>query len=213
MNRISDFKKWDMHLGGVGKAIGVMIIALALTGCAESISDKFIKQVDKNITFEELNKNPDQYVGNSIMLGGVIVATENKNKGTLLEIYETKLDSSGEPENVDNSKGRFLAMDKNFLDSQIYRSGRKVTIVGVVKGVEVRKIGEVDYRYPYLDIKDIYLWKNVRVYVYPRYYWNHYGPWWDPWYGYYPYYYPYYPYWGFYYYQGYGPEHRSHRVK
>jgi outer membrane lipoprotein len=210
MDRIFNFKKWDRRLGGVGKVIGIVIIALALTGCAESISNKFLRQVDKNITFEELNKSPDQYVGNSIMLGGVIVATENKNNGTLLEIYETKLDSSGEPVDIDDSRGRFLAMDKNYLDSQIYRSGRKVTVVGEVKGVEVRKIGEIDYKYPFIEIKDIYLWKNVRPHAYPRYYWNYYGPWWDPWYGYYPYYYPY---WGFYYYQGYGHAHRSHRVK
>lgn len=207
MKRILDFKKWYIRFGRVGTMAGVIVIALALAGCAETISDKFRRQTDKNITFEQLNKNPEQYVGSSVMLGGVIVATENKNSGTLLEIYETKLDSSGEPVNTDNSKGRFLAIDKNFLDSQIYRSGRKVTVLGEVKGVELRKIGEVEYRYPYLEVKDIYLWQNTRS-VYPRHYWNYYGPWWDPWYGYYPYYYPY---WGFYYYQGHGYAHRSHK--
>lgn len=209
MKRSFNFNKWHIGLGRIEKIAGIMVIALALAGCAESISDKFLRESDKNITFDELNKNPDQYVGNSIMLGGVIVGTENKNNGTILEIYETKLDSSGEPINIDTSKGRFLAMDTNFLDSQIYRSGRKVTIVGMVKGVELRKIGEVDYRYPYLEIKDIYLWKNVRANTYPRYYWNYYDPWWYPWYGYYPYY----PYWGFYYYHGYGYGHRTHRVR
>jgi outer membrane lipoprotein len=157
MKRILDFKKWYIRIATAGKITVVMAMALALAGCAESISDKYLRKVDKNITFEQLNKNPDQYAGSSIMLGGVIVAAENKNDGTLLEIYETTLDSSGKPVDVDNSKGRFLAMDKNFLDGQIYRNGRKVTIVGVVKGVEVRKVGEVDYRYPYLEITDIYL--------------------------------------------------------
>ena len=175
-----------------------MIAVLALASCAESISDKFMKQVDKNVTFEQLIKNPDQYVGHSVLLGGVIVETTNKNDGTLLEVYQTELDSSGEPQNIDVSKGRFLAWDKDFLDSQIYRSGRRITIVGTVKGVELRKIGEVDYHYPYLVIKDIFLWRNVRIRVYPRYYWDYYGPtWWYP----YPYGW-YYPYWGFYYHPG-----------
>jgi len=196
MERVFKFKKWHRHLVGLGMTVCLMIITLVLAGCAESISDKFLKQVDnKNITFEQLIKNPDQYVGNSILLGGVIVSTENKNDGTLLEIYQTELDSSGEPKDVDISKGRFLAWDKDFLDSQIFRSGRRVTIVGVVKGVEVRKVGQVDYHYPYLVVKDIYLWRNVRTRMYPRYYWDYYGPMWG-----YPYPYGwYYPYWGFYY--------------
>jgi len=179
-----------------------MAMTFALTGCAESISDKFLKQVDNNITFEQLIKNPDQYIGNSVLLGGVIISTQNKNDGTLLEIYQTELNSSGEPTNVDVSKGRFLAMDSNFLDSQIYRSGRKVTIAGVVKEVETRKIGDVDYRYPYLAVKDIYLWKRVNNRVYAPYNWGYYGPdwgyygpmWWGPRDGWY------YPYSGFRYY-------------
>jgi outer membrane lipoprotein len=204
MDRIFKFKKWHRRLVGLGMTVGLVIITLALAGCAESISDKFLKQVDnKNITFEQLIKNPDQYVGNSILLGGVIVSTENKNDGTLLEIYQTELDSSGEPKDVDISKGRFLAWDKDFLDSQIFRSGRRVTIVGVVKGVEYRKVGQVDYHYPYLVVKDIYLWRNVRARMYPRYYWDYYGPMWG-----YPYPYGwYYPYWGFYYHY-YSPRYR-----
>jgi len=198
MNKIINFKKWNMHFGRVAKMAGVVIIALALAGCAESISDKFLKQADnKTVTFDQLIKNPEQYTENRVLLGGVIVSTENKNDGTLLEIYQTELDSSGEPKNIDVSNGRFLARYKGYLDSQIYRSGRKITILGVVKGAEDRKIGEVDYHYPYLIINDLYLWSSTKTGYYPYYYHGYYGPlWWDPWY---EWYYPYYPYWGYHY--------------
>lgn len=203
MNKILTYRRSNWGIGMTVKMIGIIVIALTLASCAESISDKFGKQVDKNVTFEQLIKNPDQFVGHSVLLGGIIVETTNKNDGTLLEVYQTELASSGEPQNIDVSKGRFLAWDKDFLDSQIYRSGRRVTIVGTVKGVELRKIGEVDYHYPYLVIKDIFLWRNVRTRVYPRYYWDYYGPMWG-----YPYPYGwYYPYWGFYYHY-YSPRYR-----
>jgi outer membrane lipoprotein len=181
---------------GFGKIFGIIFAVLIITGCAETISDKFRKQVgNQNLTFDQLIKNPDQYIEDNILLGGVIVSTENKNDGTLIEIYQTDLNSSGEPENIDVSHGRFLAWYKGFLDSQIYRSGRKLTIVGVVKGTEDRKIGEINYHYPYLIIKDIYLWNRTPLRYHPYYHHGYYGPWWwDPWYG------GFYPYWGFNYY-------------
>ena len=65
--------------------------------------------------------------------------------------------------------------------------------MGRVRDVEVRTIGEFDYRYPVVDLQELVLWEvreEVLVvddyhgpYGYP-YYWH--GPYW----GYYPYYRP-----------------------
>jgi len=70
----------------------------------------------------------------------------NKNNGTLLEVYQTEINRRGKPIKLDISGGRFLAHWKGFLDSEIYQKGRKVTIVGVVKGEEMIRLGEIDYR-------------------------------------------------------------------
>jgi len=208
MRKIFNLKIMCRRLTAPAKALGLIAVVLIMTSCAESISHKFLKQVDnKNLTFSQLIKNPDQYIGNTIFLGGVIVSVDNKNDGTLLEIYQTELDSTGEPKNIDVSMGRFLAWHKGFLDGQIYRSGRKITIVGEIRGIEVRKLGEIDYRYPYLIIKDIYLWSAAQKRYSPYYHQRYYGPWWrDPWYR------GYYPYWGFNYYQ-YPNLRRHNRVK
>lgn len=175
------------------------VIALTLAflcGCAHVISKDILKEINREITFAELRKNPQVYAGEVVLLGGVIVRTVNKEEGTLLEIYQTALSREGRPVQTDVSEGRFLALYEGLLDSEIYRKGRKVTIAGTVKDEKVMKLGEIDYHYPYLLIRDIHLWKEEQRRRYEPYPW---GPWWyDPWdYGYpwYPWYPWYGPYW------------------
>jgi outer membrane lipoprotein len=185
MNKNLQLKK-RKYLGVLGRIAISLFLASALVGCAHVISKETLKEVDQGISFEELSKDPGKYLGKTVLLGGVIVKTENKKDGTLLEIYQTELDSYEAPINTDVSQGRFLAMDKRFLDSEIYRAGRKVTVAGVVNGVESIKLGEIDYPYPYLMIKEIHLWKEeLRLRYGPRD-WDFWDPYWvDPWYRWY----------------------------
>jgi outer membrane lipoprotein len=156
-----------------------------LAGCAHVISRDVLDQVDRQVTFAELQKDPLRYKGVTVLLGGVIVRTVMEKNGTLLEIYQTALDRSDRPVDLDRSEGRFLAHYKGFLDSEIWRKGRRVTVAGTVEGEKTRKLGNMEYRYPYLNIRQIHLWKK-ETYIYepyPSYPWGPYGPWgpwWDP---------------------------------
>ena len=124
--------------------------------------------------------------------------TSYKEDGTLLEVYQTKIDREGQPVELDVSGGRFLGQYNGLLDREIYRKGRKVTIAGTVQGEKILKLGEIDYRYPYLIIKDIYLWKEELPYYHYPHAWEVWDPWfwypgypWRPWYPWYPWYSPY----------------------
>ena len=185
----------NRKLSGVTGIIAVILLmAFSMAGCAYIISQETMKEVDRGISFEQLIKDPVKFNGKTVLLGGVIVKTENRKDGTLLELYQTNLDSYGQPINADQSEGRFLAMDKRFLDGEIYRAGRNVTVAGVVTGVEVIKLGEIDYSCPYIVIKEIYLWKEQRPDRYgPRYldYWDPYWGWGQPWQRWYSPYWPY----------------------
>ena len=170
----------------------VMVLGL-LSGCAHVISRGALKQVDAKITFAALLKDPNAYAGKVVLLGGIIVNTINKQEGTLLEVYETALDQEGKPVNTDVSEGRFLALYQGFLDSEIYKQGRRVTIAGTVQGEKVQKLDEIQYHYPYLIVKEIHLWKVAEYADYNQYgpypYYG-YGPWYDPWYPWGPWWYP-----------------------
>lgn len=176
------------------KMIVVIIMAAILcTGCAHVISKDVLKEVNRNVGFAELRKSPQFYQGEMVLLGGVIVRVKYKEDVTLLEIYQTEMDREDRPIDLDVSGGRFLAQYGGFLDREVYRKGREVTIAGIVKGAKIMKLGEIDYLYPYLLIRDIHLWETEKPRTYDPYPWYPIGPWgmrgpWGPW-G--PWYYPY----------------------
>ena len=157
-------------------------------GCAHVISKDILEKVNSEITFTALKKNPQAHREKVVLLGGVIVKTINKKDGSLLEVYQTKIDSRGKPIELDVSEGRFLALFEGFLDGEIYQKGRKVTIVGVVQGTEMIRIGEIDYRCPLLVIKDIHLWEKEQPLNYEPYPWGLWYPWqqWYPYHSTYP---------------------------
>ncbi|MFH1241891.1 MAG: Slp family lipoprotein [Pseudomonadota bacterium] len=170
--------------------VGIIVIgAIIWAGCAHVISKDVLQQVNRGIDFAELRENPSAYSGEMVLLGGVIVKTRYQQDRTLLEIYQTAMDREDRPIGLDVSEGRFLAEYDGFLDSEIYRKGRRVTIAGMVEGERIMKLGEIDYHYPYLIIREIHLWKEEPE-IYQPYPWYPMGPWgrWGPWY------YPYWPY-------------------
>jgi len=167
----------------VKRLLVITITVACLSGCAHVISKEVRQEVDPELTFAELRKDAQAHKGKAVLLGGVIVKTVNKKDGTLVEVYQTQMDREGRPIKLDVSGGRFLALYKGLLDSEIYRKGRRVTIAGIVQGEKVMRLGELEYHYPYLVIKDLHLWKEEQPQSYEYYPWGLWGPWWwHPWY-------------------------------
>lgn len=170
--------------------LALLLSGLLASGCALVISKSLLEQVKPNISFEDLRKDPRAYVGETVLLAGVIVKTTNTPSGTVLEIYQTEKDREERPINLDQSGGRFLAEYRGFLDPEIYGKGKQVTVAGKVTGEKTMKLGELDYLYPYIKIEEIHLWKEKKpASYYDPYPWYPMGmPWgyWGPWAPYYP---------------------------
>ena len=129
-------------------------------------------------------KSPEAYKGNTVLFSWVIISFVNLKEGTMLEVLQKPADMQGKPRDVDESEGRFLALNPGYLDVAIYNGGRKVTVVGKVQGKRIQPLGEIDYTYPLIQAKEIHLWpveKEERVYPYRS--WHYpwwYGPYWYP---------------------------------
>jgi outer membrane lipoprotein len=131
-----------------------------------------MEQVDRDLTFAALASQPEEFKGRFVLLGGTIVQTLPKPKETEIEVVQKQIGSSGEPYLTDKSEGRYLVVVDRFLDPAIYRSGRDITVAGEVRGSEVRRLGEIDYRYPVIAASELYLWKKplfpqAYPYLYP----------------------------------------------
>ena len=92
----------------------------------------------------------------------------------MIIILQTPLGFREEPKSKDHSQGRFILVQKGFLEPEVYSKDRKITVAGKVIGSVVKKVD--DFSHPYLQIegREIYLWSTNR-YDYP-------GPYYDPWY-------------------------------
>jgi outer membrane lipoprotein len=176
----------------------IFVVLLAATGilfsCAP-LSKEVMRQVDETLTYQAVQKNPRDFLGKTVLWGGVIVKTTNRQDETILEVRQSELDIEKRPKSPDSSAGRFIVRQAGFLDPVIYDAGREITVAGEVAGGEILPLAGIQYTYPVILAKEIYLWERIdpRYYRYP--YWD-YPPYWGPYW--YPYGYPYWrhrPYW------------------
>jgi outer membrane lipoprotein len=93
------------------------------------------------------------------MLGGMIVGSKNAKEGTLIEILQKPLDSSGSPLQTDSTEGRFLIQSDTFLDPAVYHAGRLITVVAEVIGRKELPLDDIMYVYPLLILKELHFWE------------------------------------------------------
>lgn len=147
---------------------GVLSLAMLviLAGCASSsiVPASFDSQIDKGVTFDQIRESPDSYRGKVVLLAGEVLKAKAFQGGTQLEVLQLPMaDDQGPVTDRMESKGRFLAWQKEFLDPATFTDGSRVTVVGEVTGVAVGKMDEADYRYPTLEVKHLHRWEPRRA--------------------------------------------------
>ena len=159
----------------------LMFLFLISAGCTPLISKELRRELSPDITFKQIIKDPDAHKGKKILISGIILGSRNTKEGTLIEILQKPADIEGRPKDVDDSDGRFLALYDGYLDIAIYSRGRDAAVAGEITGKRVLPLGEIDYIYPLISIKEIHLFKvrkeeRSRYCPYPFWWWH--APWW-----------------------------------
>jgi len=164
----------------------LVLLSLTLLSCAHVISKEYTEVAEKNIPFNELLKNTDAYLNKIFIFGGIIAETKITGTGSEIEVVQTPLGRMGGVTDRDVSEGRFIITTAKYLDPLIYRTGREITVAGILTGSRKRLMGEAEYLSPVFDAKEIYLWREERYYPYPYWYDTFFYP---------PMYYPASPFW------------------
>ena len=155
----------------------VLLLSLIfLSGCAHVISKDLRAKSDPSLTLSQVRHHPEAFKGKWVVWGGEIVETVNQKEGTTqIEIFQKPLDRRGEPRETTASEGRFLVLVDKYSDPYVFRRGKKITVAGEIIGEKIKPLGEMDYRYPLVSSKEVYLWP---VYYYQPYPYSYYDPWW-----------------------------------
>jgi outer membrane lipoprotein len=139
-------------------------------GCATRervIPEPLEAQVDRTVTFDQLRESPDSYRGRLVALGGEVLKAKRLKDGTQLEVLQLPL-ADWQPSSPRNeSQGRFLAIQKEFLDPATLGNDTRVTIVGEVIGATTQHLDEMEYRYPTIEVKHLKVWEPRPAYQRP----------------------------------------------
>lgn len=166
----------------------LVLPALFLSACSV-VSRDIRRDAAPDITFESLKPDAAPYEGETVILGGYILETVNLAEQTRILVLQAPLSLRGEPKARDRSGGRFVVLYDGFLDPEVYKRERKLTVAGEVMGTEPTRINGHEYPLPVLKPLEIHLW---REHEYPGryYYYDPFYPWPDPHFRFRPY--PYY---------------------
>lgn len=184
------------------------ILAIFLFGLAadvHSFTYEALQEVDRNVTFIELQSDPDEFIGKNLILGGTIMAINKSRGGSRLEISQLPLDAADQPQDDLRPFGRFLAKVPGVIEKGDYRIGSLVTLIGTVTGTATVTVDNEESVYPVLTVREIRLWQEPvmesrssprfereteRIYVYDTPSYPYRGYYYEP---YYPW--PYFPWW------------------
>lgn len=163
-----------------------------LFGCASTDETAPGPPTPPHPAFAQIKASPDTYRGQPVSLGGQVLAARRLKDGTRIEILHLPLASSQQPvPDLRKSEGRFVAMQREFLDPATVPAGTLVTVTGELSGSVVLPLDDTDYTYPVVEIRNLRVWEpqaerpmRVRPYMGPGPYW---GPYWSPYWRPYPY--------------------------
>ena len=156
----------------------MIVYSLMACGClsfAPIVPSSFREEIDPQLTFSTLKRDPNGYIGSNVFLGGIIVEIRNNPANILeteMQILQKPLDRRDIPIKTGATSGRFLAVYEGYMDRLVYAPGRLITIGGEVIGPETKSEYGSVYTYPVIRIEFFQLWPSQDVYFYP--------PWFQP---------------------------------
>ena len=147
----------------------ITIYVVSFCGCFTTpplAPSYFRKSFTPTIPFWQIYQDPNQHIGENILVGGVIAEIRNYPQKTEIEIMQKPLNKNDIPMKSAYSSSKFLALYDGYLDRLLYAPGRLMTIAGTVLEKRVKKGYGTSYIYPVIMIQFYRLWPPQEPYYY-----------------------------------------------
>ncbi|GAB1722340.1 MAG: Slp family lipoprotein [Nitrospira sp. CR1.1] len=180
--------------GKLLQGLGILWMAAILTACATSADQREAEDVGAQTPqFSQIKAAPESFKGQTLVLGGQVLSARRLKEGTRIEVLQLPLNEAQQPSlDLTKSQGRFVAIQREFLDPATVPQGTFLTITGQLTGSVTQPLDETDYTYPVLEINSFRTWIPSQDSTLPRYRpYPYYSPFWNPYwgpYGRFPYY-------------------------
>ena len=130
--------------------LSLMAVLITLAGCTsmQEVEDR------QALTFLQVKAAPDSFKGQLAVFGGKVLIARRQKDSTRIEILQLPLDRSLRPGyDLTQSQGRFIALQREFLDPATLPPGTRITVTGEISGSITLPLDETEYAYPVIDIK------------------------------------------------------------
>jgi outer membrane lipoprotein len=163
------------------RILSIVLVLMVCGGCATNSTSSISQAIVDDVSMTQARSAIDAFMGSSVRWGGEVTEVENKADRTWVFMVGRALRDDEKPITDSASEGRFIASFSGFVDPLVYKPGRPLTVVGIIDGSTVRAIGEYDYRFPVVAVRDSQLWeepsKTKVIYApAPRYDYYYYHP-------------------------------------
>lgn len=129
----------------------VVGVCLGLGGCGPVISKAILSQADRDLSFAQLQAQPQKWRGKVVVLGGEVMSVSPANGGSWLWVHQQELGPKLRPLDKSGYGGQFLVYSPKFLNSSYYVKRRKITVAGAVRGQKDNAL--------LINAKQLYLWE------------------------------------------------------
>lgn len=106
----------------------------------------------------DVQQSADRHVGSEVVWGGRIIAVENREATTEVEVIGYPLDRDQQPMPDLATIGRFIVVLPGFVEPLDYPAGRHLSVHGIVSGTRLGQVDEHDYLYPLLRAREVNVW-------------------------------------------------------
>lgn len=131
-----------------------------LVGCGARIPPSLASQITWDVSFPEVRRQPEAYVGRIVAFGGIITRIDAVDEGFRAVVMELPLDGSSRqrPAVGQPPRGVFIVLiPRQGLPPEL-RTGAEVTVVGEVLGKGKTSAAEGAEEAPLLEERYIHVW-------------------------------------------------------
>jgi len=144
---------------------GVYFVFVAGCSGVQVVPKDLEEQVNRDISFSQLLEAPLEHKGQILVMGGQVLSAKRLKHATQIEVLQLPLNRNMKPEDsLQESQGRFLALQEEFLDPATLPLGARVTVVGEASGMVTLPLDETTYDFPTLVIKRLTVWPPISTY-------------------------------------------------
>jgi outer membrane lipoprotein len=124
------------------------------------MSDEIANLAVLPASYENIRDKSQEYMGKTVMLGGIIGTVTNSEDGGQIEVVQYPLTNEGFPDESLGSAGRFLVTSPTLFEITAYPKGTPITVIGEVKAERHLKTQWETSRMPVVSMRKAHLWQS-----------------------------------------------------